>query len=111
LVDGDKLHLLWNQRSVDSFLGLPFNIASYGTLLVMLAAVTDYDPGELIFSGGDCHIYENHLEQVREQIGRRGAPVPTLSIPDKDSLFDYEVSDFEIKDYHPDPPLKGKVAV
>ena len=111
VVDG-KLSLMWQQRSVDSFLGLPFNIASYALLTHMLAQQTGYEVGELIFSGGDCHIYLNHLEQVKEQLARDPRALPELVIKRKPAtIFDYTYEDFQIKDYHPHPHIKAPVAV
>ena len=97
-VDGDRLSLMWNQRSVDTFLGLPFNIASYATLLLLLCEETGYKPGDLIGNLGDVHIYNNHIEQVEEQLSRHTYPLPTLELSNVDILngeFDYEVKGYE----------------
>ena len=111
-VANGRLSLMWQQRSVDSFLGLPFNIASYAFLTHMLAQQTGYEVGELIFSGGDCHIYLNHLEQVKEQLTRNPRSLPKLAIRrTPDSIFDYTYEDFEIENYHPHPHIKAPVAV
>jgi len=97
-VEGDRLSLMWNQRSVDTFLGLPFNIASYATLLLLLCEETGYKPGDLIGNLGDVHIYNNHIEQVEEQLSRHTYPLPTLELSNVDILngeFDYEVKGYE----------------
>ena len=107
-----RLSLMWNQRSVDSFLGLPFNIASYALLTHMLAQQCDLEAGELIFSGGDCHIYSNHMEQVEEQLRREPYPLPRLVIHRRpSSIFEYRYEDFEIVDYQHHPAIKAPVAV
>ena len=107
-----RLSLMWNQRSVDSFLGLPFNIASYALLTHMLAQQCDLEVGELIFSGGDCHIYSNHMEQVEEQLRREPYPLPRLVIHRRpSSIFEYRYEDFEIVDYQHHPAIKAPVAV
>jgi len=97
VADG-KLSLMWNQRSVDTFLGLPFNIASYGTLLLLLCEETGYQPGMLIGNLGDIHIYNNHIEQVEEQLQRSSFSLPTIELSNVDILngeFDYEVKGYE----------------
>ncbi len=97
-VSNNKLSLMWNQRSVDVPLGLPFNIASYGTLLLLLCEETGYEPGELIGNLGDCHIYSNQIEGVREQISRDGFNLPTIKLSNVDVLngeFDYELVDYQ----------------
>ncbi len=97
-VSEGKLSLMWNQRSVDTFLGLPFNIASYGTLLLLLCEETGYTPGDLIGNLGDVHIYNNHIEQVKEQLQRSSFPLPTIELSNVDILngeFDYEVKGYE----------------
>ena len=97
VADG-KLSLMWNQRSVDTFLGLPFNIASYGLLLLLLCEETGYKPGELIGNLGDVHLYSNHLEQAKEQITRDPYDLPTIKLFNVDILngeFDYEISDYK----------------
>jgi thymidylate synthase len=101
-VSEGKLSLMWSQRSVDTFLGLPFNIASYGTLLLLLCEETGYKPGELIGNLGDVHLYKNHIEQAKEQINREPkSHLPKLELSNVDILngeFDYEIKDYE---YHP----------
>jgi len=100
------------QRSADIFLGVPFNIASYALLTHMLAQQCDLDVGEFIWTGGDCHIYSNHREQVELQLSRTPHPYPTLRIKRRPpSIFDYELDDFEILDYQHHPVIKAPVAV
>ena len=100
------------QRSVDSFLGLPFNIASYALLTHMMAQQTDLEPGEFIWTGGDCHIYLNHLEQVDLQLTREPLPPPRLVIRRRpESIFDYRFEDFEIVDYRSHPGIKASIAI
>ena len=100
------------QRSADVFLGVPFNIASYALLLHMMAQQTDLRPGELIWTGGDCHLYLNHLEQAQQLLGREPLPLPRLSIQRRpESLFDYEYEDFELLDYRAHAPIKAPIAV
>ncbi|MDQ2070457.1 thymidylate synthase [Natronospira bacteriovora] len=100
------------QRSADIFLGLPFNIASYSILVHMMAQQLDLDVGDFIWTGGDCHLYLNHLEQADEQLSRQPRPLPSLHIARRpDSLFDYRFEDFEIRDYDPHPHIKAPVAV
>ncbi|EIM28001.1 thymidylate synthase [Microvirga lotononidis] len=107
-----KLHLQLYQRSCDVFLGLPFNIASYALLLSMLAQQCDLEPGEFVWTGGDVHIYRNHLEQVRLQVTREPYPMPRLRIKRRPpSIFDYNYEDFEIEGYQSHPHIKGEVAV
>ena len=110
-VDDGRLSLMWQQRSVDSFLGLPFNIASYALLTHMLAQQTDLTPHELIFSGGDCHIYQNHVEQVEEQLTREPYDRPTLHLRERDSIDDYTAGDVTIKNYEHHPALEAPIAV
>jgi len=100
-VQDGKLSLMWNQRSVDTFLGLPFNIASYATLLLLLCEETGLKPGELIGNLGDVHLYKNHIQQAKEQIVREPYKLPTIELSNVDILngeFDYEIKDYE---YHP----------
>jgi thymidylate synthase len=100
------------QRSVDSFLGLPFNIASYSLLTHMVAQQTGLDVGDFVWTGGDCHIYLNHREQVEEQLSRTPRSRPRLILHRRPpSIFDYRYEDIEIVDYDPHPPIKAPVAV
>ena len=100
------------QRSADAFLGVPFNIASYSLLTHMVAEQFDLKVGEFIWSGGDCHIYNNHLDQVREQLSRSPRELPQLKIRRKPaSLYNYDFADFEIINYNPHPAIKAPVAV
>ena len=111
VADG-KLSLQMYQRSADTFLGVPFNIASYALLLMMMAQVTGLKPGEFIHTTGDTHLYLNHLEQVKLQLSREPRPLPKMKInPDVKSLFDFKYKDFELVDYDPHPHIKGVVAV
>ena len=100
------------QRSADIFLGVPFNIASYALLTHMVAQQCDLEVGDFIWTGGDCHIYSNHHEQVELQLSRSAFPAPTLHIRRKPaSIFDYEFEDFEVSDYQCHPAIKAPVAV
>ncbi len=100
------------QRSADIFLGVPFNIASYALLTHMIAQQCDLEPGDFIWTGGDCHLYSNHMEQVQLQLSREPRPYPTLNIKRKpESIFDYRYEDFEITGYDPHPHIKAPVAV
>ncbi|MCP5165982.1 MAG: thymidylate synthase [Pseudomonadales bacterium] len=99
-------------RSSDSFLGLPYNTASLAVLTMMLAQQCDLVPGEIIICTGDSHIYSNHLQQVREQLGREPRPLPRLNILRRpDSIYDYRFEDFELQDYNPHPHIAAPVAV
>lgn len=111
VADG-KLSCQLYQRSADMFLGVPFNIASYALLTLMVAEQVGLDPGEFIWTGGDVHIYDNHLKQVREQLSREPFPSPRLRIrQDRPSIFDYTFEDFEVLDYQHHPTIKAPVAV
>lgn len=99
------------QRSADLFLGVPFNIASYALLTQMVAQQTDLVPGDFIWTGGDCHIYDNHTGQVTEQLTRSPYPFPELQLRHADSLFDYGREDVQIVDYQHYPAIKAPVAV
>jgi len=111
IVEDDQLSLLWNQRSVDTFLGLPFNIASYGFLLMMVARITGYKAHRLIFMGGDCHIYNNHEDQIKEQLSREVLLSPAVYVPVKSSIDDYTFDDFGIVGYHPHPTIQAPISV
>jgi thymidylate synthase len=111
VADG-KLSCQLYQRSCDTFLGLPFNIASYALLVHMIAQQCDLEPGEFVWTGGDVHIYNNHLEQVQLQLTREPFPLPTLEIKRKpDSLFEYQFEDFQILNYQSHPGIKAPIAV
>jgi thymidylate synthase len=111
VADG-HLSLQLYQRSADIFLGVPFNIASYALLLLMVAQVTGLKPGEFVHTLGDAHIYTNHFEQIELQLSREPRKRPVMKLnPDVTSLFDFIFDDFTLEDYHPHPAIKGKVAV
>jgi len=111
VADG-KLSCQLYQRSADIFLGLPFNIASYGLLTMMIAQVTGLQPGEFIHTLGDAHLYSNHLEQSKQQLTRKTLPLPTLKLNgDVDDLFAFTFDDFEIIDYQSHPHISAPVAV
>jgi len=111
-VANGKLSLQLYQRSADIFLGVPFNIASYALLTMLLAQQAGLEPGEFIWTGGDCHLYSNHLEQAREQLAREPGPLPTLEILRKAPSIDaYEYEDFAIQDYTAQAHIKAPVAV
>ncbi len=100
------------QRSADAFLGIPFNIASYALLTMMMAHVLDLKPGTFVHSIGDAHIYHNHMEQVKTQLERTPRPLPTVTFDEPlKSLFDFSYDTIHLNDYDPHPPLKGKVSV
>jgi thymidylate synthase len=99
------------QRSADLFLGVPFNIASYALLTVMVAQQAGLAPGDFIWTGGDCHIYDNHHEQVTEQLSRTPYPFPVLELQPAASLFDYRYEDVRVHDYRHHPGIKAPVAV
>lgn len=107
-----RLSLQLYQRSADSFLGVPFNIASYALLLQMIAHVTGLKPGDFVHTLGDAHIYTNHLEQVRLQLSREPRPLPQMILnPDVTDLFSFKYEDFSLENYDPHPHIAGKVAV
>ncbi|MFO7689675.1 MAG: thymidylate synthase [Cryobacterium sp.] len=110
VADG-KLSCQLYQRSADLFLGVPFNIASYALLTHLVAAQAGLEVGDFIWTGGDCHIYDNHRDQVAEQLTREPFPLPTLRVAERSSLFDYEYDDFEVVGYQHHPAIKAPVAV
>ncbi|RKN78925.1 thymidylate synthase [Paenibacillus ginsengarvi] len=111
VADG-KLSCQLYQRSADVFLGVPFNIASYALLTMMMAQVTGLKPGHFVHTLGDAHIYANHLEQVKLQLTREPRGLPTMTLnPDVRSIFDFQYEDFTLSNYDPHPRIKGKVAV
>jgi thymidylate synthase len=111
-VQRDRLHCLVTMRSVDVFLGLPFNVASYALLTMMVAQVTDLEPGELVFSLGDTHVYHNHFEQARLQLSREPRPLPRMILnPAVKSLFEFTPGDFRLEGYDPHPRIAAPIAV
>ena len=111
VADG-KLSLQLYQRSADTFLGVPFNIASYALLLMMVAQVTGLEPGDFVHTMGDTHLYKNHFEQVRLQLTREPRKLPRMIInPEVKSIFDFKYEDFELVDYDPHPHIKAEVSV
>lgn len=111
-VANGKLSLQLYQRSADIFLGVPFNIASYALLLMMMAQVTGLEAGEFVHTLGDAHIYNNHLEQARLQLSREPRPLPHMTLnPEVKSIFDFQYEDFQLTDYNPHPHIKGEVAI
>lgn len=111
VADG-KLSCQLYQRSADTFLGVPFNIASYSLLTLMLAQVCGLEPGDFVHTFGDVHLYTNHLEQARLQLTRDPRPLPEMKInPDVKSIFDFTYEDFELVNYHPHPHIKAAVSV
>ncbi|MBN1988257.1 MAG: thymidylate synthase [Bacteroidales bacterium] len=111
-VANGKLSCQLYQRSADVFLGVPFNIASYALLTMMIAQVTDLQPGEFIHTLGDTHIYLNHIEQVKLQLTREPRALPKMGInPEVKSIFDFKYEDFSLQDYNPHPHIKGAIAI
>lgn len=108
----NRLSVQLYQRSADSFLGVPFNIASYALLLMMVAQVTGYEPGEFVHTFGDLHIYLNHQEQVKKQLSREPRDLPTMKLnPERTTLEDFVFEDFTLEGYKPYPPIKAPIAV
>ena len=100
------------QRSADIFLGVPFNIASYALLTMMVAQVTGLQPGEFIHTFGDAHLYQNHVQQARLQLSREPRPLPTMTInPQVRTIFDFQYDDFRLENYDPHPHIRAPVAV
>jgi thymidylate synthase len=111
-VAGDRLNCVLYQRSCDVALGLPFNLWSAALLTRMMAQQTGYEPGELVWMGGDVHLYLNHEHLIAEQLSRVPSGHPTLTINRKpETIFDYEIGDFEVHDYAPQSPIRAPVAV
>ena len=111
VADG-KLSCQLYQRSADIFLGVPFNIASYALLTLMVAQVCHLSPGDFVHTFGDVHIYSNHREQLEEQYSRKPRPLPTMRLnPNINSIFDFTIEDFTLLNYDPHPHIKGKVAI
>jgi thymidylate synthase len=111
-VSEGRLNCAMTMRSCDVFLGLPFNIASYALLTMMMAQVTDLEPGELVLSLGDTHVYQNHFEQARLQLEREPRPLPTMHLnPAVKSLFDFSFEDFNLEGYDPHPRIAAPIAV
>lgn len=111
IIIDNKLNLAWNQRSVDTMLGLPFNIASYGLLLHLLAKESGFEEGELVGHLTDVHIYENHIEGAKRQLEREPRPLPKVETVDFDSIFNWEYTQSSVKDYKPHPGIKFDIAV
>jgi thymidylate synthase len=111
-VAGGRLSCQMYQRSADIFLGVPFNIASYALLTMMVAQVCNLQPGDLVHTLGDAHLYLNHLEQAREQLTRAPRPLPSMRLnPEERSIFDFKFSDFTLENYDPHPSIKAPIAV
>ncbi|QNM98160.1 thymidylate synthase [Chitinimonas koreensis] len=111
-VAGGKLSCQLYQRSADLFLGVPFNIASYALLVLMVAQVCGLEPGDFVWTGGDCHIYSNHMEQVQLQLSRQPLPLPTMRLnPAVKDLFAFRFEDFTLEGYESHPAIKAPVAV
>jgi thymidylate synthase len=107
----NRIDLMWFQRSSDLFAGVPFDIASYAMLLTLIAKETGYNPGTLIGYFGSCHIYENQLDAVKEQLQRTPKELPTIEITNWNGIWNWKNTDFELKNYNPDPSIKAPIAV
>ena len=111
-MDNGRLNCQLYQRSADTFLGVPFNIASYALLTMMMAQVCDLEPGEFVHTFGDVHLYTNHVEQAREQLTREPRPLPQMWMnPDVKDLFSFTYDDFKLLNYDPHPHIKAAVSV
>jgi thymidylate synthase len=111
-VSNGKLSCQLYQRSADTFLGVPFNIASYALFTMMIAQVTDLEPGDFVHTFGDVHLYNNHIDQAKEQLSRDLRSLPTIIInPNIKNINDFKFEDFELVDYHPHPHIKASVSV
>ncbi len=111
-VIGNKLNLQLYQRSADVFLGVPFNIASYSLLLLIVAKITNLKPGDFVHTFGDVHIYSNHFKQVKEQLKRKPRPFPKMKInPKRKNIDEFKFEDFTLVGYNPSPPIKGEITV
>jgi thymidylate synthase len=111
-VNDGKLSCQLYQRSADIFLGVPFNIASYALLTMMVAQVCDLTPGDFVHTFGDAHLYLNHLEQVKLQLSREPHPMPTMKInPEIKDIFGFEFKDFELQNYQSHPAIKAPIAI
>ena len=108
---GARLSCQLYQRSADIFLGVPFNIASYSLLTLMMAQVCGLKPGEFVHTFGDAHLYLNHIQQAKEQLSREPKPLPILSIAPASNIFDYTYEHFKLMDYHPHPAIKAPISV
>ena len=110
-VANNKLSCQIYQRSGDIFLGVPFNIASYALLTMMVAKVTGLEPGEFVHTLGDAHLYLNHVEQAKTQLDRSPFTLPKMKIKDRGSIFDFKYDDFKLEDYQCHKPIKAPIAV